>query len=54
MFRMKLKVFTIFFLCCVYVFLFSGPVVGNFAMDLAMHKAKDTGVGWVTARGTFR
>ncbi|KAG8233871.1 hypothetical protein J437_LFUL006894 [Ladona fulva] len=28
-----------------------GPVVGNFCMDLAMKKAKETGVGWVSARG---
>ncbi|OQV16955.1 putative Malate dehydrogenase [Hypsibius exemplaris] len=29
-----------------------GPVVGNFAMDLAIRKAKDTGIGWVAARGS--
>ncbi|XP_071444240.1 uncharacterized oxidoreductase YjmC-like [Hetaerina americana] len=29
-----------------------GPVVGNFCMDLAMEKAKETGVGWISARGT--
>ncbi|XP_071443307.1 uncharacterized oxidoreductase YjmC-like [Hetaerina americana] len=29
-----------------------GPVVGNFCMDLAMKKAAETGVGWVSARGT--
>lgn len=26
-----------------------GPVVGNFAMDVAMKKAKEAGVGWVVA-----
>jgi LDH2 family malate/lactate/ureidoglycolate dehydrogenase len=26
-----------------------GPVVGNFAMQLAIKKAKEFGVGWVTA-----
>ncbi|XP_076461628.1 putative oxidoreductase YjmC [Babylonia areolata] len=29
-----------------------GPVVGNFAMDLAIRKAKDVGIGWVSVRGT--
>ncbi|XP_076030052.1 putative oxidoreductase YjmC [Oratosquilla oratoria] len=29
-----------------------GPVVGNFAMDLAIAKAKETGIGWVCARGS--
>ncbi|XP_046393170.1 uncharacterized oxidoreductase YjmC-like [Ischnura elegans] len=29
-----------------------GPVVGNFCMDLAIKKAADTGVGWVSARGS--
>lgn len=28
-----------------------GPVVGNFCMDLAIKKAKETGVGWVVAKG---
>lgn len=28
-----------------------GPVVGNFCMELALKKAKETGVGWVAARG---
>lgn len=28
-----------------------GAVVGNFCMDLAMKKAKETGVGWVAAKG---
>lgn len=28
-----------------------GPVVGNFAMQLAIQKAKDSGVGMVTAKG---
>lgn len=28
-----------------------GPVIGNFCMDLAMKKAKDTGIGWVSVRG---
>lgn len=26
-----------------------GPVVGNFCMELAIKKAKETGVGWVAA-----
>ena len=30
-----------------------GPVVGNFCMDLAIAKAKETGIGWVCARGEF-
>lgn len=30
-----------------------GPVVGNFCMDLAIKKAKDSGVGWVVAKGLF-
>ncbi|CAM9460012.1 unnamed protein product [Lampetra fluviatilis] len=29
-----------------------GPVVGNFCMDLAIKKAKESGVGWVVARGS--
>lgn len=29
-----------------------GAVVGNFAMSLAITKAKETGVGWVTVRGS--
>ncbi|ROT81023.1 hypothetical protein C7M84_000228 [Penaeus vannamei] len=29
-----------------------GPVVGNFCMDLAIQKAKQTGVGWVCAKGS--
>ncbi|EYB83089.1 hypothetical protein Y032_0343g3064 [Ancylostoma ceylanicum] len=29
-----------------------GPVVGNFCMDLAVKKAKETGVGWVCAKGS--
>lgn len=28
-----------------------GAVVGNFCMDLAIEKAKQTGIGWVVARG---
>ena len=28
-----------------------GPVVGNFAMQLAIQKAKEAGVGMVTAKG---
>ncbi|XP_046999466.1 uncharacterized oxidoreductase YjmC-like [Schistocerca americana] len=28
-----------------------GPVVGNFCMQLAIQKAKQTGVGWVVAKG---
>ena len=30
-----------------------GPTVGNFAMELAVQKAKEAGVGWVTAKGKF-
>ncbi|XP_048462836.1 uncharacterized oxidoreductase YjmC-like [Rhincodon typus] len=29
-----------------------GPVVGNFCMDLAIQKAKDVGIGWVSAYGS--
>ena len=29
-----------------------GAVVGNFAMGVAIEKAKSTGVGWVTVRGS--
>ncbi|KAK5966509.1 L-sulfolactate dehydrogenase, partial [Trichostrongylus colubriformis] len=29
-----------------------GPVVGNFCMDLAVKKAKEAGVGWVTCKGS--
>ncbi|KAK4301637.1 hypothetical protein Pmani_026224 [Petrolisthes manimaculis] len=29
-----------------------GPVVGNFCVDLAVKKAKETGIGWVCARGS--
>ncbi|KJH50412.1 malate/L-lactate dehydrogenase [Dictyocaulus viviparus] len=29
-----------------------GPVVGNFCMDLAVKKAKESGVGWVVAKGS--
>ena len=32
-------------------FWFAGPVVGNYAMELAITKAKDTGIGWVATRG---
>jgi LDH2 family malate/lactate/ureidoglycolate dehydrogenase len=28
-----------------------GPVVGNYCMDLAIKKAKGSGVGWVVAKG---
>lgn len=28
-----------------------GPVVGNFCMDLAIKKAKATGIGWVCVKG---
>ena len=28
-----------------------GPVVGNFSMDVAIKKAKEAGVGWVSAKG---
>ncbi len=30
-----------------------GPVVGNFCMNLAIEKAKNYGVGWVTANSNF-
>ena len=29
-----------------------GAVVGNFAMNLAINKARETGVGWVSVRGS--
>ncbi|XP_002741248.3 putative oxidoreductase YjmC, partial [Saccoglossus kowalevskii] len=29
-----------------------GPVVGNFSMELAIQKAKQSGVGWVVAKGS--
>ncbi|KAF8363773.1 hypothetical protein PRIPAC_90696 [Pristionchus pacificus] len=29
-----------------------GPVVGNFCIDLAVKKAKEAGVGWVSAKGS--
>jgi len=29
-----------------------GPVVGNFCMQLAISKAKQTGIGWVVAKGS--
>ncbi|XP_060585806.1 uncharacterized oxidoreductase YjmC-like [Ruditapes philippinarum] len=29
-----------------------GPVIGRFCMDLAIKKAKDAGIGWVSARGS--
>lgn len=28
-----------------------GATVGNFCMDLAIKKAKESGVGWVAAKG---
>ncbi len=31
-----------------------GPVVGNFCMDLALHKAKSSGIGLVVAKGRGR
>ena len=31
----------------------SGPVIGLFCMDLAIKKAKEAGIGWVSARGAF-
>ncbi|XP_060586160.1 uncharacterized protein LOC132741910 [Ruditapes philippinarum] len=30
-----------------------GPVVGNYCMDLAIEKAKQSGIGWVSVSGTF-
>ena len=32
-------------------FLYTGPVVGRYCMDLAIEKAKKAGIGWVSARG---
>lgn len=29
-----------------------GPVVGDFSMAVACTKARETGVGWVVAKGT--
>ncbi|XP_072529915.1 uncharacterized oxidoreductase YjmC-like [Salminus brasiliensis] len=29
-----------------------GPVVGNYCMNLALKKARDTGIGWVVAHGS--
>lgn len=29
-----------------------GPVVGNFCMNLAIQKAKETGIGWVVTKGS--
>ncbi|XP_070210571.1 uncharacterized oxidoreductase YjmC-like isoform X2 [Littorina saxatilis] len=29
-----------------------GPVVGKFSMDLAIQKAKESGIGWVSVRGS--
>ncbi|XP_069682035.1 uncharacterized oxidoreductase YjmC-like [Periplaneta americana] len=29
-----------------------GPVVGNFCMDIAIQKAKKSGIGWVVAKGS--
>ncbi|KAL7643190.1 UNVERIFIED_CONTAM: hypothetical protein RMT77_006480 [Armadillidium vulgare] len=29
-----------------------GPVVGNFCMNLAIKKAKETGIGWISAKGS--
>lgn len=31
----------------------TGPVVGKFAVDLAIQKAKEAGIGMVTVRGTY-
>lgn len=31
----------------------TGPVVGKFCIDLAIKKAKQTGVGWVCATGKY-
>lgn len=28
-----------------------GPVVANFCMDIAIQKAKKSGIGWVVAKG---
>ena len=28
-----------------------GPVVGKYSMDIAIKKAKEAGIGWVTAKG---
>ena len=30
-----------------------GPVVGNFCMDIAISKAKQVGISFVVAKGTF-
>ena len=30
-----------------------GPVVGNFCMDVAINKARQSGVGWVAAKGMY-
>ena len=32
---------------------FAGPTVGTFCIDLAIKKAKEAGIGWVSARGNF-
>ena len=29
----------------------AGPVVGKFCIDLAIKKAKEAGIGWVSAQG---
>lgn len=39
---------------CKLCFNITGPVVGKFAVDLAIQKAKEAGIGMVTVRGTYR
>lgn len=31
-----------------------GPTIGNFCMQLAITKAKESGVGWVVAKGLYK
>lgn len=38
---------------CKLCFNITGPVVGKFAVDLAIQKAKEAGIGMVTVRGTY-
>ncbi|XP_060585808.1 uncharacterized oxidoreductase YjmC-like [Ruditapes philippinarum] len=45
--------YTCYTLSSYQVFIFvTGPVIGRFCMDFAIKKAKEAGIGWVSARGS--
>lgn len=43
--------FHFLFLFYSFILIILGPVVGKFCIDLAIKKAKEAGIGWVSAKG---